>query len=83
MHGDGDEAVPRVRVSGMIGHMATNLADPDREPTDEELQQLSREAFAGVRDARERALAALRARIEVASARVLAELGPTPPRPAR
>lgn len=38
--------------------MAGNLADPDYEPTDEELQQLARDAFADVpaqhREARRR-----------------------------
>lgn len=54
--------------------MPTNLADPDREPSDEELAQLSHAAFAGVAAANERALAALRARIEAESARVLEAL---------
>lgn len=44
--------------------MATNFADPDREPTDEELAELMREAFAGVAAANERALAAMGERIE-------------------
>ncbi len=54
--------------------MRTNFADPDREPTDDELQELSREAFAGVGAAHDRALAALEERIERESARVLATL---------
>jgi hypothetical protein len=54
--------------------MATNLADPDREPTDEELAQLSHAAFADVAAANERALSALRERIEAESARVLEAL---------
>lgn len=54
--------------------MSTNFADPDREPTDEELVALSREAFAGVSAAHDRALAAMRERIDRESARVLAAL---------
>ena len=37
-----------------------NLADPDYEPTDEELVELAHEAFAGVREANEAALARMR-----------------------
>lgn len=40
-----------------------NLADPSFEPTDEQLQELSRRAFAGVAAANARALAKLRAQI--------------------
>jgi hypothetical protein len=40
-----------------------NFADPDFEPSDEELVQLSREAFAGILEAREKSLAELRERI--------------------
>ena len=36
-----------------------NLADPDFEPTDEQLQELSRRAFAGVAEARQAALTTL------------------------
>lgn len=49
----------------------TNLADPDREPTDEELVELSREAFAGVPLANELALRALREQIAAESKKVL------------
>lgn len=41
----------------------TRLADPDYEPTDEELMELSRAAFAGVRARHEEALARLFAQI--------------------
>ena len=50
--------------------MAGNLADPDYEPSDEELQQLARDAFADVpaqhREAQQRLwdeIAALRAQV--------------------
>ena len=52
----------------------TNLADPDREPTDEELTLLSREAFAGVPRANELALRTLREQIAEESKRVLERL---------
>lgn len=42
-----------------------NLSDPDYEPSDEELIQLSREAFAGVAEANARALEEMRVRIAV------------------
>lgn len=67
------ERVPHSRAR-YPAQVVTNLADPDREPTDEELEALSREAFAGVSAAHDRALLALRARIEEESARVLAAL---------
>jgi|JI10StandDraft_1071094.scaffolds.fasta_scaffold13495_6 hypothetical protein len=51
-----------------------NLADPDYEPTDEELVELAHEAFAGVREANEAALARMRAAIDVERANVLARL---------
>ncbi len=37
-----------------------NLADPDFEPTDEQLAELCRRAFAGVEQAHQKALDALR-----------------------
>jgi len=46
----------------MAAHV--NLADPDFEPSDEELRGLMSRAFAGVREAKERNLAEMRARIE-------------------
>lgn len=48
-----------------------NLADPDFEPTDEQLKELSRRAFAGVQASHEIAMAQLRAGIELASAATL------------
>ena len=53
---------------------APNLANPEVEPTDEELIGLAARAFAGVRQAREAALRKLRAEIEVHRQRVLADL---------
>lgn len=50
-----------------------NLADPDFEPSDEDLVGLSRRAFADVRREHERALEKLRA--EIARARTEALLG--------
>ncbi len=47
--------------------MRTRLADPDYEPTDEELMALSRAAFADVGERHRRALAKLHA--EIAEAR--------------
>ena len=40
-----------------------NLADPDFEPSDEDLTGLMTRAFAGVREAKERNLVDMRARI--------------------
>ena len=40
-----------------------DLADPDFEPTGEQLQELSKRAFAGVREAHEKSLVEIRARI--------------------
>jgi hypothetical protein len=42
----------------------TNLADPDYEPSDDDLARLMHDAFAGLRDAREESLREMRARIE-------------------
>jgi hypothetical protein len=50
-----------------------NLADPDFEPTDEQLIELSKRAFADVKARHEAALAKLRAEIADRSARVLSE----------
>ena len=41
-----------------------NLADPSYEPSDEDLAELMRNAFAGVREAHEESLRAMHARIE-------------------
>jgi hypothetical protein len=51
-----------------------NLADPECEPTDEQLRELMAGAFAGVREQRERALQRIRAEIEAARAVVLQEV---------
>jgi hypothetical protein len=50
---------------------AINLADPDFEPTDEQLIELSKRAFAGVKERHEAVLTKLRADIAVRSAEVL------------
>jgi hypothetical protein len=41
-----------------------NLADPGYEPSDDDLLRLMHDSFAGLRDAREQSLRAMRARIE-------------------
>jgi hypothetical protein len=43
-----------------------NFADPAYEPTDEDLGELVREAFSGLREARAESLRAMRARIAAA-----------------
>ena len=53
---------------------AINLADPDFEPTDEQLIGLSKRAFAGVTAKHEAALRKLRMEIELARAKVLKDL---------
>lgn len=58
-----------------------NLADPNYEPTDEDLRELSREAFADVALKNAEALARLGEEIEELRRQVLASLG-RPPRPA-
>ena len=45
-----------------------NFADPDYEPTDEELESLMKEAFAGIQEAREDSLRQMHARIAAAQA---------------
>ena len=64
--------------------VAPNLADPDVEPTDEELAGLSHRAFAHVRGERAAALERLRAEIAAERVRVLARLSSivAPSRPA-
>lgn len=51
-----------------------DLADPDFEPSDADLTELSKRAFAGVRREHALALEELRARIEVARSEVLQRL---------
>jgi hypothetical protein len=41
-----------------------NLADPEYEPSDEDLARLMHEAFAGVAEAHDESLRAMRARIQ-------------------
>ena len=48
-----------------------NLADPDFEPTDEQLTELAHRAFAGVAKSNERVLKELHARIAVEAAEAL------------
>jgi hypothetical protein len=48
--------------------MERNLADPSFEPTDEDLQGLSKRAFAGVAAENASVLAAMRARIRASHA---------------
>jgi hypothetical protein len=55
-----------------------NLADPSFEPTDEQLAGLMARAFAGVRGARERAMANLRAEIAAARAEAHASSSSAP-----
>ena len=45
-----------------------NLADPDYEPTDDELVELMRGAFEGIAEAREQSLRDMRARIAASQA---------------
>jgi hypothetical protein len=54
----------------------TNFADPAFEPTDEELQQLSHEAFAGVAAQRRVAEVLMHARIAELRAETLARFRP-------
>ena len=51
---------------------AVNFADPSEEPSDEALQQLSREAFAEVGARHQEALARLRSRVSALRAEALA-----------
>jgi hypothetical protein len=53
---------------------AINLADPDFEPSDTQLEELAVKAFAHVKAAREASLQELRARIEAARREALAAL---------
>lgn len=52
----------------------SNFADPEYEPTDEELAELMHEAFSGIREAREQSLREMRARISVAQERARARI---------
>jgi hypothetical protein len=46
----------------------TNFANPDFEPTDDELGELMREAFAGIKEAKARSLQEMHERIAKAQA---------------
>jgi hypothetical protein len=59
--------------------MPPNLGDPSVEPTDEELQGLAHDAFAGVGAALDRAREQLRARIRVLRAEALREASTSGP----
>ena len=48
-----------------------NFADPEYEPSDEDLAELMHEAFAGIGEAREESLRAMRARIAAAQAELM------------
>lgn len=56
----------------------TNFADPDYEPTDEELGELIHEAFAPVLEARDPRLEALRERIRLRAAELRLALERSP-----
>lgn len=62
--------------------MATpvNLADPDVEPSDEQLADLMHRAFAGIADGHQASLRAMRARIAAAQVEVLRALESDRPR---
>ncbi len=71
------EGVSRAR--GTIDLVATehiNLADPDFEPSDEQLRALSRGAFADVREKNAEAAARLAAAIEERRRAVLVRIAP-------
>ena len=57
-----------------MGEQVANLADPDVEPTDEQLIGLSTRAFEGVRRSQEAALERLHGQIDAERAIVLREL---------
>lgn len=59
-----------------------NFGDAEFEPTDEQLQALSREAFAEVAEQHRRALDRLRAEIEQLQSEALARLASARPAPA-
>ena len=66
-------APSRVRAPSM--RTGPNFADPEYEPTDEELAELMQEAFSGIRDAREQSLQEMRARIAAAQELARARIG--------
>jgi hypothetical protein len=56
-----------------------NMADPDFEPTDEQLQQLAHEAFAHVASENQARIAAMRKRIAKAQGELYRQLTVTQP----
>lgn len=52
-----------------------NFADPEYEPSDQELAELMHEAFSGIREAREQSIQEMRARIAAAQALARARIG--------
>jgi hypothetical protein len=70
----GDRAGCRLRYASTTMSKAANFADPDFEPTDEQLQELSREAFANVRAQQEHTLAQLRTSIRSRTAEAMKRL---------
>ena len=67
------------RIS-IVNDQHPNLADPECEPTDEELIGLSQRAFAGLKEAKVARLAKLRADIAVAREEALARFAARPSR---
>ena len=72
-----------VRTGYAPGVTRRNFGSADYEPTDEDLAELMHEAFAGVREANDRALAALREQVRVEAAAVLARLHDQDGKPGR
>ena len=62
--------------------MTIDLANPEFEPSDEQLKELSRRAFRGVRERHQQALRLLQEQIEEERKRVMARFksDPLPPR---
>lgn len=75
---DRPEAVDACGDAGYARGVATrNFASAEYEPTDEDLAELMHEAFAGVRNANEQALAGLEDQVAAQRAVVLARLAVT------
>jgi hypothetical protein len=73
--------VANLSVRRYVSRMSerVNLADPDFEPSDAQLAELMRGAFAGVRPAHVEMLRKVRAEIEVARSRALRRLDDAEP----
>lgn len=67
-------ATPGAPRYALVMRPGVNFADPEFEPTDEELEELSREAFSDVATRRERALEQLRERIAALRADILSRV---------